>query len=198
MIAQDQANLLVSPNRSQTLYRIYWVTTGALPRYVDFISDMKKLADQVILESSEQDQRFDRNLREFAAEWVERERFRAAFQTLNDEQYVDRLASNAGIKLAPQEKAALVDELSSQKETRAGILLKIVADHRFVEKEDNRSLVLLHYFAYLHRNPGDAPDKDLSGFNFWVQDMAQSHNLAKLAAAFESSVEYRVRVEAKN
>lgn len=198
MIAQDQANLLVSPNRSQTLYRIYWVTTGALPRYVDFISDMKKLADQVILESSEQDHRFDRNLREFAAAWVERERFRTAFQALDDEQYVDRLAANAGIKLAPQEQAALVDELFSKKETRAGILLKIVADHRFVEKEDNRSLVLLHYFAYLHRNPGDPPDKDLSGFNFWVQDMERSRNLAKLAAAFESSVEYRVRVEAKN
>jgi hypothetical protein len=198
MIAQDEANLLVSPTRSQTLYRIHWVTTGALPRYADFMNDMKKLAHQVILESGEQDQQFDKNLREFAVEWVERERFKTAFQALADEQYVDRLISNAGIKLEPQERAALVDELSRRKETRAGILLKIVADRRFVEKEANRALVLLHYFAYLHRNPGEAPDKDLSGFNFWIQDTERAYNPGKLAAAFESSVEYRVRVEAKN
>ncbi|MGZ8844206.1 MAG: hypothetical protein ACXW18_11130, partial [Pyrinomonadaceae bacterium] len=197
MIREDQANLLVSPNRAQSLFRIHLATTGRLPLYAEFMKDAEALAKGVILETDDQDQSFNNNLREFVASWVSREPFTHAFRDLNDEQYVDQLLSHAGIKIDSQEQAALVSELSSKRETRAEILLKIVGDRRFIEKENYRSLVLLHYFAYLHRNPGEPPDKDLSGFDFWIQDLARERSPTKLSLAFGNSIEYRRSKERK-
>ncbi len=196
-IREDQANLLVSPNRAQILYRIHLATTGRLPVYAEFMKDAEAVAKGVTLESDDQDQSFNNNLRQFVAGWVNREPFIHTFRDLNDTQFVDQLISHAGIKLDPQEQADLVSELSSKRETRAGILLKIAGDRRFIEKEKDRSIVLLHYFAYLHRNPGDPPDKDMNGFEFWIQDLARERNPAKLSLAFGNSIEYRRSKERK-
>ena len=85
----------------------------------------------------------------------------------------------------------LISLLSGKSRTRAEVLLDIVANQQFIDKENARSLVLLHYFAYLHRNPGDPPDNDLSGFDFWIKDFAREPDVAKLSAAFQNSIEYR-------
>jgi hypothetical protein len=50
--------------------------------------------------------------------------------------------------------------------------------------------VLLHYFAYLHRNPEDPPDNNLKGFDHWVKQLELSGDSSKLAAAFMASFEY--------
>ena len=71
------------------------------------------------------------------------------------------------------------------------MLLKIANNPGLIEKENERSLLLLHYFGYLHRNPGDPPDRDLRGFNFWLQDLAVNHDTKKLPVAFANSPEYR-------
>lgn len=192
LIREDPINLLLDgPERSQRLYRLYLAGTGALPRYSEFINDAETLGRGVLIESAEKSQTFQSNLRQFVESWVRRESFANAFQGLDDAQYVDRLLANAGIKPDAQERTHLIWDLSSQRETRSGILLKIVEDPRFAKKEHERSLVLLHYFAYLHRSPGDPPDKDLSGFNFWIQDLAKNRNPAALSTAFSNSIEYR-------
>jgi hypothetical protein len=49
--------------------------------------------------------------------------------------------------------------------------------------------VLLHYFGYLHRNPDDAPDKNLTGFNFWVREVEVSGDPSRLARGFMASGE---------
>jgi len=193
MIHEDPINLLrPSLDRGQRLYRLYLASYGVLPRYSEFINDAETLARGILLESEEQSQTFQSNLRQFVESWVRRESFVKSFHGLDDTQYVDRLLANAGIKLDEQERTTLISDLSSQRATRSGILLKIVDDSRFAEKENERSLVLLHYFAYLHRSPGDPPDHDLSGFNFWIQDLAKNRNLATLALAFSNSIEYRL------
>jgi hypothetical protein len=197
MIHEDQANLLVSANRAQSLYRIHLAITGRLPLYAEFIRDVEAVAKGVIVEADDQDQSFNNNLRGLVETRVSSESFVKAFGHLNDTEYVGQLLSNAGIKMDPQAQAALVNELSSKVETRAGILLKIAGDRQFIEKENFRSLVLLHYFAYLHRNPGEPPDKDMSGFNFWIQDLAREGNPAKLSLAFGNSIEYRRSKEGK-
>ena len=69
-------------------------------------------------------------------------------------------------------------------------MLDIVNKQSFVDKEQARSLVLLHYFAYLHRNPDDPPDNNLNGFNYWVQQVEKSGDSSKLAQAFMASFEY--------
>jgi len=196
MIHEDPINLLVGgPDRSQTLYRLYLATYGVLPRYQEFINDAETLGRGVVLESEDQSQTFQSNLQHFMESWVRRQAFAKSFHGLDDTQYVDRLLANAGIGMDAQEQSNLISDLSSQRATRAGILLKIVKDSQFAEKENVRSLVLLHYFAYLHRSPGDPPDHDLSGFNFWIQDLSRNHNPATLSRAFVDSIEYHRRKE---
>ncbi|HSQ25346.1 MAG TPA: hypothetical protein VLN44_13065 [Pyrinomonadaceae bacterium] len=197
MIDKDESNILSPATRSQSLYRLYLATTGTLPRYADFMKDIKTIGRGVIRESENEDRVFQNNLSQFADNWVLHEPVAKSFRHLDDAQYVDRLLANAGIALDPHERSALVDELAGKSQTRAAILLRIVADRRFVDQENARSLVLLHYFAYLHRNPGDAPDRDLSGFNFWIQDFAKQPDAARLSAAFQNSIEYWRNKEGK-
>jgi hypothetical protein len=196
MIHEDPINLLrPAPDRSQMLYRLYLASYGVLPRYQEFINDAETLGRGVRLDSEEQSQTFRSNLRQFVESWVRRESFAKSFHRLDDRQYVDRLLTNARTKLDEQERTNLISDLSGQRVTRAAVLLNLVEDSRFAEKENERSLVLLHYFSYLHRSPGDPPDHDLNGFNFWIQDLAKNHNPAALSRAFLDSIEYRRRNE---
>jgi hypothetical protein len=73
--------------------------------------------------------------------------------------------------------------------TRAQVLLALVNNREFREKQDKRSLLLLHYFGYLHRNPDDAPDKNLDGFNYWLREVETSGETEKLSRAFMASEE---------
>ncbi len=69
--------------------------------------------------------------------------------------------------------------------------MKILDQPQFVEKEQYRSLLALHYFGYLRRNPDDPPDGDLRGFDFWLQDLERHRDPAKLSHAFKVTGEYR-------
>ena len=80
--------------------------------------------------------------------------------------------------------------MKSGRETRASVLLKVADDPRVAAAEHDRSLVVLHFFAYLRRNPGDPPDRDLSGFNYWIGEV-KKHGGEDLYKAFSSSAEYR-------
>lgn len=189
-IHDDSVNLLDQPKWSQRLYRIYLASSGALPRYADFISDVEKIGLGVGLGAEEQERQVQSNLSSFAEAWVKRDSFIRSFGGLDNGHYVDRLLENAGARIDASQRAALINGLESGQDTRAGVLLKIVDDPIFVEKESNRSLLLLHYFAYLRRNPGEPPDRDLSGFDFWLRDLETNHNPAKLSSAFKDSLEY--------
>ena len=193
MIRQDPVNVLaVSPAKFQTLYRIYLISNAVLPRNAEFMNDAETIARGVILESEDQDRIFDDNLRKFAEGWTQSNSFVSSFGRLSDLQFVDKLLANAGIKIDTPERATLVDDLANHRETRAGALLKIVNDQRFVEKENDRSLLLLYYFGYLRRNPDDPPDRDLRGFNFWLTEMRKHHDVGRISLAFQSSTEYHL------
>ena len=54
----------------------------------------------------------------------------------------------------------------------------------------------MQYFGYLRRNPDDAPDNNLSGFNFWLGKLNQfggNFVEAEMVKAFIQSGEYRRR-----
>ena len=89
------------------------------------------------------------------------------------------------------ERASLADGLASGRRTRAGVLLKIANDPRFVEKERHRSFLLLHYFGYLRRDPGDPPEHGLDGFNFWLAVLERTGDERAIASAFLDSEEYK-------
>src|SRR5207253_2863593 len=112
------------------------------------------------------------------------------YARLDDAQYVSRVLANAGLPDDAALRESLAGALSSRAETRAGVLLRVASDTRFAASEHARSLVLLHYFGYFRRNPGDPPDRDMTGFNFWVADFERNRDPFKLSYAFSSSIEY--------
>ncbi len=187
-LSDDPVNLLGQPvDWSKQLYRVYVASSGVMPRYQEYLRDLETIGRGVVLGSENQDQLFADNLRRLLADWSNREAFTKAFGGLDNAQYVDRLLDNAGISIDPVERVGLVTALSNAQETRSTVLLKIVQDPKFIEQEKYRSLLLLHYFGYLRRNPDDPPDRDLTGFNFWLR----SADPAKLSVAFKESPEYQ-------
>jgi hypothetical protein len=187
-LADDPVSLLGQPlDWSQQLYRIYVASSGAMPRYKEYLRDLETIGRGVVLGSENQDQQFEDNINRWLADWTTREAFTKAFGDLDNAQYEDRLVANAGISIDPAQRVAMVEGLSNAQETRSTVLLKIAQDPGFTEKEKYRSLVLLHYFGYLRRNPDDPPDRDLTGFNFWLR----SADPAGLAVAFKESPEYQ-------
>jgi hypothetical protein len=191
LIRQDPVKLTLFPKSFQTLYRIYFETNGVVPRYANFMSDAGAVSRGVILESEDEDQILNANLRKLLDDWVRRDSFVNSFGQLDDMPFVDKLLANAGINMDDATRAQLVGDLARHHETRAGALLKIAQDQSFVDKENERSLLLLHYFGYLRRNPDDPPDRDLNGFNFWLQELAKHHDIGKIAAAFQNSSEFQ-------
>jgi hypothetical protein len=73
-------------------------------------------------------------------------------------------------------------------------LRAVIDDAQFARQEFNRTFVLMQYFAFLRRNPDDAPDGNLSGYNFWLSKLNQfggDYERAEMVKAFINSREYR-------
>jgi hypothetical protein len=90
----------------------------------------------------------------------------------------------------------MVSGLNNGTETRATVVKKIAESGAVANSPQffNGAYVLMQYFGYLRRNPDDAPDGNLSGYNFWL---GQLNNGTKttfdMVDAFISSGEYRDR-----
>ncbi|HVF42866.1 MAG TPA: hypothetical protein VM936_07650 [Pyrinomonadaceae bacterium] len=177
---------------SQTLYRMHVAAFGALPRYAEFVPEVAALGRGVEPGADEDEQKriLEANLRGAAEALAARADFRAAYARADDASYVARLLSNAGLGEDAALRDTLTAALASSAETRAGVLVRVAAEPRFVERERNRSVVLFHFFGYFRRNPGDPPDRDMTGFDFWIKDLERTGGSSNLSYAFSSSKEY--------
>ena len=177
---------------SQTLYRLHVAAFGTLPRYAEFVPEVVSLGHGVEpgAEEAEQKQVLEANLRDAAEALTSREDFKAAYARVDNAAYVARLLSNAGLDEDAALRDSLTAALTSDEETRAGVLIRVASEPRFVERERNRSIVLFHFFGYFRRNPGDPPDRDMTGFDFWVKDLERTGGSSNLSYAFSSSKEY--------
>ncbi len=191
LVEIDPVELVAKQAWTQTLYRMHVATFGVLPRYEDFIRDVKIIGRGVLPGSENQERQFQQNLRAFADDWTLRPPFTKLYDPLDHAQRIDRFIANAGISLEPRQREELIERLTGNQETLAGVLLKLVNDPRFIAPEQHRSLVVLHYFAYLRRNPDDPPDNNLSGMNFWIEDLKRNQHERKLATAFAESFEHQ-------
>ena len=190
LVKEDPVNILGQYRSwSQTIFRFYIASYGQMPRYSEFLADVQMIGRGVIASSPDQQANLEANLGQFADGWVARAKHQARYQSLTNEQFVDELAQNAGVTLDPGERRAFIDKLSAGTLTRAQVLLGIVNNQAFVAKEEKRSLVLLHYFGYLRRNPDDPPDNNLNGFNFWLRELELSGDPERLPRAFMVSGE---------
>jgi hypothetical protein len=197
-VEADPVNILGSYVAwSQSLYRLHFAATGSMPRYAEFVPEVIKLGRGVDsgMEEGEQRRALEANLREAAEALASRADFKATYARLDDARYVARVLANAGLGEDDALRESLTAALSSGEETRAGVLIRVAADTRFAERHRNRSLVLLHFFGYFRRDPGDPPDRDMSGFDFWVADLERNRDPGKLPLAFKDSVEYNSRKE---
>ena len=55
---------------------------------------------------------------------------------------------------------------------------------------------MMQYFGYLRRNPDDAPDRSMNGYNLWLNKLNQFNGnfvSAEMVKAFIQSTEYRNR-----
>jgi hypothetical protein len=185
-IRRNPLNLLLQPAQSQTLYRVLLTAYGRVPRYFDFLNAAKDVAAFVNLDGDEEADEFAQNLQEFANRLVQEKPLRE----LDNRGYVKALITNTKIPFDNQQENDLLASLDHSRQSRAELLLQAANDQGLTERENDRSLLVLHYFAYLRRNPDDPPDHDLRGFNFWLQQLARSHDSARLAEAFQNSIEY--------
>jgi primosomal replication protein N len=176
--------------------RLFVASFGRLPRFAEFIADEKTISQGVIVGQAGWQQKLAANTQAFIDDWVHHPAFVAAFGSLTNAQYVDALLKNASLTLAAADRQALIDGLNNGTLTRAQVLQQIVDNPTFIQQETNRAFVLMQFFGFLRRDPDDAPDGDMKGFNFWLNKLNQFHGdfqAAEMVRAFIESAEFRRR-----
>jgi aldose sugar dehydrogenase len=178
------------------VHRLYEASFDREPRYAEFIADTQEIARGVVVGQGDWQARLAANRQSFVDAWVERAAFEAAFNSLSNAAYVDRLYSNAGVTPTTAERDALVAALDSNAKTRARVLLEVAEGAAFRRQVFNRAFVLMEYFGYLRRNPEDPPDFFRDGYDFWLSKLnafGGDFQRAEMVKAFISSDEYRQR-----
>ena len=168
----------------------------------EFLPDTQKIAQGVIVNQSGWEQVLQSNKQAFVSEFVQRTRFTSAYPTsMTPAVFVDTLFANAGVVPSSSDRVTAISEFGSALATenvaaRAHALRLVAENSTFAQQEFNRAFVLMQYFGYLRRNPDDAPDGSLSGYNFWLDKLNQFDGnfvSAEMVKAFITSGEYRRR-----
>lgn len=180
------------------LYRFNKASFGTMPRRNEFLVDMQSAGQGVIVGAPGWEQKLEDNKRRVADEWMEKPEFKQRFDPLSDDRFVDMLFANAGVQPTEAERNDLIKGMQEHRETRATVLRRVADNAELRRKEFNSAFVLMQYFGYLHRNPDEGPDTDMSGFNFWLKkldDFGGDFQRAEMVRAFIESSEYRHRFE---
>jgi len=170
---------------------------GPNPRMEEFFTDQKTVGAGVIVGQSGWEQQLDTNQTNFACEWVNRPRFLSEYPlSMSNADYVDKLYATATIS-DPTTRDTLVTGLNNGTETRCSVVKKIALSSAVANDQQkfyNPAYVLMQYFGYLRRNPDDAPDGNLSGYNFWLNQLNSGTKTTwDMVNAFIVSGEYRNR-----
>ena len=193
------ASFFLSIESQETGYLRYLLqkeSFGSNPKYSEFMRDVQEVSRGVIVNSPGWEQKLKDNQQQFAEKWIARPEFKAVYDGLSNDAYVNALYTNAGIAAPQAEKDKLVAALNASSMNRATVLLDVAADATFRQQEQNAAFVMMEYFGYLRRDPNAAPDSDLSGYNFWLSKLNQfggNYVDAEMIKAFITSFEYRQR-----
>ena len=90
-------------------------------------------------------------------------------------------------------RRALALQFADGDAARADELLRAAEDPALYAAEYDTAYVLVHFFGYLGRDPGDPPDRDLSGLDFWRDVLRRTGDYRSLSRAFLESEEYKSR-----
>jgi hypothetical protein len=208
----------LSPEFQYTGYFIYRIYQGGLsrrPKLSEFTPDALFIGNGIIVNGQLSGAKINQNKADFAAQFVNCvdpakyrcSEFKAIYDGLTNQQYVDKLFLNTGVNASAADRMALVNELGANPTTgRATVLQKVVDGinvisegnqqftttygQTFYNSELNRAFVQFEYFGYLRRDPDDA------GYAFWLAKLNQFNGdfvAAEMVLAFISSPEYRAR-----
>jgi hypothetical protein len=165
---------------------LYKASHGRAPLFNEFMPDTATVARNVIVNQTGWQEQLRTNKQQFLDAWVQRAAFRAAYDNLGNDSYVDTLIGNTGVEFTAAERGALVNGLNSNALTRAEVLQQVAQNERFVKARFNEAFVRMQYFGYLRRDPDD------SGFNFWLTKLNEFHGnfeQAEMVRAFIVSSE---------
>lgn len=180
------------------VYRLHKGSFGDLPSYATFMPDTRQVGNNVIVGVGDWQGTLAANQTAFAQAWVNRPAFLARYPTnMTADVYVNDLIQTAGLTTAQVNTVQIVAALNmagpSTTAGRAAALRSIIESAAFDNKEKSPAFVLMQYFGYLRRNPNDAPDNNLDGYNFWLTKL-NNHNgdfhAAEMVKAFIVSGEY--------
>ena len=207
----------LSPEFQYTGYYVYRMYQGALgrrPKLSEFLPDAQFVGAGILVNSQLSAAKINQNKADFAAQFVNCTdaakyrcvEFKAIYDGLNNQQYVDKLFQTTGVNASTSDRTALVNGLNGGTETRASVLQKVVDGivvigegnqtftttygQAFYTQESNRAFVQLEYIGYMKRDPDDA------GYAFWLAKLDQfggNFVNAEMVLAFISSPEYRAR-----
>ena len=169
------------------IYRMYKASFGTRPEYVRFMTDRSRVSEGSNLEATKQ---------AYAEEFVQRPEFTAKYPTsMSRDAFVDALLQNvrqsSGVDMSNR-RAELIAEYNagtSQTNSRARVVRRLIEYQEYMQAEYNRAFVLAQYFLYLRRDP------DESGYNFWlnVLNNREPNNYRAMVCAFLTSADYQQR-----
>jgi hypothetical protein len=160
------------------VYRFYKASLGRAPTYEEFLRDMTSVTGQTEAEVVARREAF-------AQAWVERADFVALNEGITNAEFVDQLATSAGVSIA--NRAQLVSELEDGRKTRAQALRAVVDSPELFDREYNAAFVLMQYFGYLQRDP------DETGYNGWLNLLNRTGDYRTMIFGFLYSQEYVLR-----
>ncbi len=210
------AAFFLSPEFQYTSYYVYRMYQGALgrqPKLSEFTPDAQFVGNGIVVNGQLSGPKINQNKADFAQQFVNCTdsakyrcaEFKAIYDGLNNQQYVDKLFQMTGVNASASDRADLVNAIGAT-ETRASVLQKVVDGivvisegnqqftttygQAFYNSEFNRAFVQLEYFGYMKRDPDEA------GYGFWLGKLNQfggNFVNAEMVLAFISSPEYRAR-----
>jgi hypothetical protein len=195
-LSSNPAQLLVEfPRLAFAVYRLHKISYGRMPRYYEFMTDAAIVGRGVSVGARGWEEALEQNKRELTDAWPNRVEFKQLYENKTNEQYVDALYANAAVTPAASERDAMVAALDKGTDSRASVLRRIVENRQLYRQEYNAAYVLMHYFGYLRRNPDDPPDNNLSGYNFWLQDLNRTSDHRSVSRVFIEAGEYKDQIK---
>jgi hypothetical protein len=169
------------------VYRLYKACYGRMPKYAEFILEARAVREGIETGSTDAGRQLESLEWKFTEEWANRAEFRKMYDGRTNKEYVSMLFKNMGVTPDPSESDALAGGLESGRATRASVLFQAMQNRAFILREFNSAFVLMHYFAYLKRDPEE------DGHKFWLSIANSGVEPGDIHIEFISSPESRMK-----
>lgn len=177
--------------RGYWAFRFYAAALGRLPKYVEFVPDMRDLS------GFQTEAEAEANRNSFLNSFTATPEFRSLYEDVSASdraaEFIDRLENRAGVRLSDDDRRTLVDDMRGGRRSAAQTLRAFVEKQAVSDKFFFRGFVAMQYFGYLRRDP------EPEGYNAWVEVMTngkgeiRAGDYRTMIHGFVNSIEYRNR-----